>query len=67
MLNLDKKIIEEIIKVSNHKSEKSVIESFESGCIEVYPNKEGYLKAGWTFENDDNYAILNDGKVIYFE
>ncbi|PGK52014.1 hypothetical protein CN918_29945 [Priestia megaterium] len=64
---LDKKTIQEIISVSNHDTEESVLNFFESGALEVYPNKHSYLEAGWTFEDENSYSILSDGKVVYFE
>lgn len=67
LAKLDKKTIQEIMKVSNHKTEESVLFAFEHGVLEVYPNKNSYLDAGWTFENENHYSVLTDGKVVYFE
>lgn len=37
---LDEKIIQEIISVSNHDTAESVLNAFDLGVLEVYPNKE---------------------------
>jgi hypothetical protein len=64
---LDDKTVKEIIDLSNHDSKESVLHSFEHGALEVFPNKDEYLEAGWTFDDENHYSILSDGKVVYFE
>ena len=64
---LDKNTIQEIISVSNHATEKSVLDAFNNGILEVYPDKNSYLEAGWTFDDEGTFSVLPDGKVVYFE
>lgn len=64
---VDNKTVKEIIGMSNHKTKESVLNAIEDGILEIYPNKEEYLNAGWDFENENHYGILTDGKIVYFE
>lgn len=67
MLQLNEKIAKEIMNTSNHQTEESVQEAFEQGVIEIFPDKQTYLDAGWSLDNQDHFSVLSDGKVVYFE
>lgn len=68
---LSKEDIKEITELSNNKNYKQIKESYDYGCLEVYPDLNSFkLKSGFDYTNYEMErftSILKSGKLIWFE
>jgi hypothetical protein len=64
MEKANKELFEKIIKKTNHKNAESIEEAIYQGHLYIYNTETEYCNDGWEFDSEDNYVVLDDGKVV---